>query len=193
MSTKNKIAVLVFSVIVLASGYKIYDVYFNYRFMEISPEKVYKSGVIPPDKIKDYVDKYHIKSIIDLRQPGTKDSINNPEIPGELMLEKAAIEKLNGVNYFPIPSDQVPVQENLDKYFAVMDNPDNYPVLIHCYHGIGRAQLYSALYRIEYEGVSGDAARRKAAFPVMFSSFDDGTPKGEFLKAYKSRKELDKK
>jgi protein tyrosine/serine phosphatase len=32
-----------------------------------------------------------------------------------------------------------------------MDNSDNYPVLIHCYHGTGRAEMYSALYRIEYE------------------------------------------
>jgi protein tyrosine/serine phosphatase len=32
-----------------------------------------------------------------------------------------------------------------------MDNKDNYPVLIHCYHGTGRAEMYSALYRIEYE------------------------------------------
>jgi protein tyrosine/serine phosphatase len=27
-----------------------------------------------------------------------------------------------------------------------MDNSDNYPVLIHCYHGTGRAEMYSALY-----------------------------------------------
>jgi predicted protein tyrosine phosphatase len=24
-----------------------------------------------------------------------------------------------------------------------MDNSDNYPVLIHCYHGTGRAEMYS--------------------------------------------------
>jgi protein tyrosine/serine phosphatase len=28
-----------------------------------------------------------------------------------------------------------------------MDNSDNYPVLIHCYHGTGRAEMYSALYQ----------------------------------------------
>ena len=74
-----------------------------------------------------------------------------------------------------------------------MDNPKNYPVLIHCYHGIGRAQIYSAIYRIEYEGMSNEEARQKAAFPVMFSSFDDGKPKGEFLKNYKTRKQKGEK
>lgn len=70
-----------------------------------------------------------------------------------------------------------------------MDDKDNYPVLIHCYHGIGRAQLFSALYRIEYEGFTGEEARDQTGTIIKFSSFDDGTPKGEYLKHYKSRKE----
>jgi protein tyrosine/serine phosphatase len=158
--------------------------------MTITEGKVYKSGVIPPDEIADYVKKYKIKSIVDLRFPGTGDDVNNPEVPAELTAEKQAVEKIPGVNYFNNGSDQVPKQENLDSFFKIMDNQDNYPVLIHCYHGIGRAQMYSALYRIEYEGFSNEEARSKAAFPVMFSSFDDGKPKGEYLKAYKSRKQL---
>jgi predicted protein tyrosine phosphatase len=68
-----------------------------------------------------------------------------------------------------------------------MDNPDNYPVLIHCYHGAGRAHLFSALYRIEYEDMSNEDARNKTRFFLKGSSFDEGTPKGEFLKNYKKR------
>jgi protein tyrosine/serine phosphatase len=160
--------------------------------MTITEGKVYKSGVIPPDEIADYVKKYHIKSIVDLRFPGTGDEVNNPEIPAELTAEKNAVTKLIGVNYFNNGSDQVPNQKNLDLFFKIMDNKDNYPVLIHCYHGIGRAQLYSAIYRIEYEGWSNEDARHQAAFPFMFSSFDDGKPKGEYLKSYKSRKQLNR-
>lgn len=40
-----------------------------------------------------------------------------------------------------------------------MDNPDNYPVLIHCYHGTGRVILYSAIYKIEYENFTNEMAR----------------------------------
>ena len=42
-----------------------------------------------------------------------------------------------------------------------MDDSSNYPVLIHCYHGVGRAQMFSALYRIEYEGWTNQEAREK--------------------------------
>lgn len=181
---------IVFSVVLMGVGKYVYDMNINHNFETISEGKVYKSGVIPPDEIKDYVQKYHIKSIVDLRFPGTADLVNNPEIPEELTAEKEAVAKIPGVNYFNNGSDQVPNQKNLDTFFQIMDNPDNYPVLIHCYHGVGRAEMYSALYRIEYEGFTNEQARQGVRTMIKFSSFDDGTPKGEYLKAYKSRKQL---
>jgi protein tyrosine phosphatase (PTP) superfamily phosphohydrolase (DUF442 family) len=55
---------------------------------------------------------------------------------------------------------QVPNKENIKTFTKIMDNSDNYPVLIHCYHGTGRAEMYSALYRIEYEKFTNEAARQ---------------------------------
>jgi protein tyrosine/serine phosphatase len=189
---KKKIGIIVFVLILVAAGKYYYDRHINHNFMTITDGKVYKSGVIPPDEIADYIKKYHIKSIIDLRFPGTGDDVNNPEIPAELTAEKDAVAKIPGVNYFNNGCDQVPEQKNVDSFLKIMDDKANYPVLIHCYHGIGRSQLFSAIYRIEYEGWSNEEARDKAAFPVIFSSFDNGTPKGEYLKAYKSRNQLAK-
>ncbi len=189
---KNKkiIGFLLLAIILFFGGKQIYDMNINHNFETITEGKVYKSGVIPPDEIESYVNKYHIKSIVDLRFPGTADLKNNPEIPAELTAEQNAVAKIKGVNYFNNGSDQVPKQENLDRFFKIMDNKANYPVLIHCYHGIGRAEMYSALYRIEYENFTNEAARQGVRTIVKFSSFDDGTPKGEYLKSYKSRKEL---
>jgi hypothetical protein len=75
-----------------------------------------------------------------------------------------------------------------------LDDEKNYPVLIHCYHGTGRAQIYSALYRIEYEGWSNADARAKTRFIVQAlgykSSFADTKSKGRFLMNYKPRSEV---
>lgn len=178
------------AVVLFFVGKYVYQMHINHNFETISEGKVYKSGVIPPDKIKDYVQKYHIKSIVDLRFPGTADLVNNPEVPAELIAEQQAVAKIPGVTYFNNGSDQVPNQQNLDTFFKIMDNPANYPVLIHCYHGVGRAEMYSALYRIEYENFTNEQARQGVRPVIKWSSFDDGTPKGEYLKAYKSRKQL---
>ena len=187
---KKIIGFLLLAIILFFGGKQIYDMNINHNFETITEGKVYKSGVIPPDEIESYVAKYHIKSIVDLRFPGNTDLTNNPEIPAELTAEQNAIAKIKGVNYFNNGSEQVPKQENLDRFFKIMDNKDNYPVLIHCYHGIGRGEMYSALYRIEYENFTNEAARQGVRTVVKFSSFDDGTPKGEYLKSYKSRKQL---
>tara|TARA_R110000787_G_scaffold81036_2_gene175918 strand:+ start:75245 stop:75814 length:570 start_codon:yes stop_codon:yes gene_type:complete len=183
---KKTIGVIILVVLVGVGKY-VYDVNINYNFKEISEGKVYKSGVIPPDEIEDYTKKYNIKSIVDLRFPGTKDTINNPEVPEELIAEKEAVERIDGVTYFNVGSHQVPSQETLNSFYEIMDNPDNYPVLIHCYHGAGRAPLFGAVYRIEYEDMTNEEARGKTRLLLKGSSFDDDSPKGEFLKNYKRR------
>ena len=189
---KNKkiIGFALATIVLVLVGKYVYDMNINHNFETITEGKVYKSGVIPPDELESYINKYHIKSVVDLRFPGTGDDVNNPEIPAELTAEKEAISKIKGVQYFNNGSDQVPAQKNLDKFFQIMDNKANYPVLIHCYHGVGRAEMYSAIYRIEYENLTNEEARNGVRTLIKWSSFDDGKPKGEFLKAYKSRKEL---
>ena len=170
-------------------GKYVYDMHINHNFETITEGKVYKSGVIPPDELEAYIKAHNIKSVVDLRFPGTGDLENNPEIPEELTAEKEAIAKIPGVNYYNNGSDQVPKKHNLDYFFKIMDDTTNYPVLIHCYHGVGRAEMYSAIYRIEYEGMDRDEARTSTRFLTKWSSFDLGKPKGDFLHSYVKRKE----
>jgi protein tyrosine/serine phosphatase len=181
------ILLLVFAL--LFGGKYVYDMNINHNFETISEGKVYKSGVIPPDELESYVKKYKIKSIVDLRFPGTGDDVNNPEDAAELEAEKSAVAKIKGLNYFNDGSDQVPTKENLVLFYKIMDNPANYPVLVHCYHGVGRAELYSAVYRIEYENWDKDEARTNTRFLTKWSSFDLGKPKGDFLHNYIRRKD----
>lgn len=183
----KKIIIVVALVVLVLGGKYVYDVNINYNFKTITENKVYKSGVIPPDEIEKYVKKYNLKSIIDLRFPQSLDEINNPEIPIELINEKKSVEKIEGVKYFNVGSEQVPDQKTLDSFFEILDDSTNYPLLIHCYHGEGRAPLFSALYRIEYEGWSNEEARDGTRMLTKWSSFDDGKPKGEFLLNYKPR------
>lgn len=190
---KKRIAILVLFIVLIGVGAYVYQMHINHNFETVTEGKVYKSAVIPPDEIATYVKKYKIKSIIDLRFPGTNDTINNPEIPEELIAEREAINNISGVNYFNNGSLQVPEKHNLDYFFKIMDNPDNYPVLIHCYHGVGRAEMYSALYRIEYENLDRDEARKKARFITKWSPFDLGKPKGDFLHQYVRRKDVSNK
>ncbi len=183
---KKKIFVVLTLLSVIGGSYHYWHKHLNYNFGAVTSGKVYKSGVIKPQDIESYTSEYGIKTVIDLRNEVTL-------YPPEQV--KAAIDKIESVNYVNIRSSQVPSQDNLRQFFEIMDNQDNYPVLIHCYHGLGRTMLYVALYRIEYEGFSNEDARSMTRFivesPLYDSSFASGKNKGDYLINYQSR-ELEK-
>lgn len=191
---------IVATLLLFLAIYYVWHVHFNYRFETISENKVYKSALIAPDKIESYLLKNNINTVIDLLDPGVQDSLN-PAQHKNIADEDKAIQKFNekynkNVKHINIPSGQVPTKKTLTKFFEVLDNPDSYPVLIHCYHGTGRAQIYSALYRIEYENWSNRDARAKTRVVIESlgyrSSFADGKEKGDFLINYKPRSEKEK-
>lgn len=180
-------------VFLVALCYYVWYVHFNYRFETIDAKKVYKSAAIPPEKLRNYIKEHNIKTVIDLRDGGS-GAYNelNPVNQKEIDAESEAIAKLHGVKHINIPSPQVPTKQTLTKFFEVLDNNASYPVLIHCYHGTGRAEIYSALYRIEYAKVSNEEARKLTRLftqipPFYKSSFAPNKDKGKFLIEYKPR------
>lgn len=181
--------------IVAITSYYVWYVHFNYRFKKITQDKVYKSALINPDDLGEYLEKYNIKTVIDLLNPYIHDKLN-PGKMSSIIAEDVAIKKYNEMHHtrvvhVNIPSGQVPTQETLSKFFQILDENTSYPILIHCYHGTGRAQIYSALYRIEYEKWDNADARARTRFMVegfgYKSSFADGRVKGDFLMHYTPR------
>lgn len=187
MKTTKKCIFSLLSIAIVFTSLYVYHVHFNYRFTEVTSGKVYRSAAIPADKIESYLDKYGIKTVIDLRIGAVIDPLN-PSLTNDITREHDIIETIDNVTHINIPSHQIPSKENLEQFFDVLDKDISYPILIHCHHGTGRAVLYTALYRIEYEGFSNEEARKKTVFPVLLSSFDNGTPKGEWLKVYEVRR-----
>lgn len=183
----KRVLFLLLAALLAAGLYSAYRTHVQYNFTEVTPNKVYSSAAIPPDEIADWVRRHGIRTVVDLRFPGTPDQVNNPESVDQVQAERDALANIAGVNYVNVPSEQVPDRAALQRFFEVMDDQSNYPVLIHCHHGVGRAVLFSALYRVEYEGVSpADARARTRLFP-QFSSFADGKEKGDFLMSYVPR------
>lgn len=180
---------------IIAIVYYVWHVHFNFRFEEISKDKVYKSALIKPEKLENFLVKNNIKTVIDLLDPGVQDRLN-PAKQVDINKEDEAIKKINekhnlNIKHINIASVQVPTKKTLKKFYKVLDDKSNYPVLIHCYHGTGRAAIYSAIYRLEYEDWKNEDARDKTRVVVeglgYRSSFADGKVKGDFLMKYKPR------
>jgi len=161
-----------------------------YWFETITRDQVYKSGVIPPDKLEKFINRYNIRTIIDLRTPA-RDSRLNPGKQNDIDLEHKILTEL-GVRHINIPSPQVPPNDAVEAFLEVMDDEGSKPVLIHCFHGRGRAVLFSAIYRIEYEGWDNERARRATRMITWGSSFSKNTSKGIYLLDYIPRTDTKK-
>lgn len=119
-----------------------------------------------------------IRSVVDLRQPLE-----------EVQPEIAVLAAL-GVKHIHIPSAQVTEDAAVKRFLEVMSDPATYPVLIHCQHGIGRSVLFSAIYRVEFEGWDREQARQASLRPIR-RIFPGGTfavngAKGSYLLGYVS-------
>ncbi len=187
----------IFILLLLLVGlYSLWQTHFNYNFAEITKDKVYKSGFMKDyNTMESKLIDHKIKTVIDLMNPSVQDKLN-PAFQDDIDIEDGYIKQINkdhgsSIRHISIPSLQVPTKKTLTKFFKILDNKDNYPVLIHCYHGTGRAQIYSAIYRMEYENWKNEDARSKTRILVQGlgyrSSFADGKEKGDFLMKYKPR------
>ncbi|MDY6987988.1 MAG: tyrosine-protein phosphatase [Thermodesulfobacteriota bacterium] len=149
----------------------------DHRFWAVSEGKVYRSAAMPPERLVKKARGYGIKTVIDLRRD-----------PDEVAPERSALAEV-GVRHLHLPSKQVPTEETVRGFLEIMDRQEYQPVLIHCEHGEGRAPLFSAIYRIEFEGWSKDRARRASSFLPFRGNFAPDSRKGMFLRNYVPRRQ----
>ncbi len=178
--TRRRILLAVLALIALGwLGWGLYYghwVVFEHRFATITEGQVYKSGAMPGDELLERVEEHDIKTVIDLRL----------YYPDEVVREAERLKKV-GVNHFHLPTEQVPEDKTVDAFLEIMKDPANRPVLIHCHDGEGRAVLFSAIYRIEFEGWDPERARKATRILSWRGGFKPGSDKGEYLRAYVPR------
>ena len=105
--------------LVIIGAIYVYHVHFDYRFETISEGKVYKSALIDPDKLGYYLQKYKIKTVIDLLDAGVQDELN-PARQEQIDAEQKAVDEFNkkhhaNVVHVNIPSRQTPTKKTLKK------------------------------------------------------------------------------
>ena len=93
-----------------------------------------------------------VKTVINLRGPDDR-------ISGEQEETESA-----GLRYFniPMPGLSAPSDEQVARVMAIVNNPDNQPVFIHCKRGSDRTGTITAIYRISREGWTSDRAIAEA-------------------------------
>jgi protein tyrosine/serine phosphatase len=121
------------------------------HFRVVNESVLYRSGQMSLGGLKKVIHDYGFKTVVTLRD--AYDIGEPPPSP-----EEEEYCKDQDINYFRITprswwphGDIIPADQGVRQFLTVMDDPSNYPVLIHCFAGIHRTGAYCAVYRMEYE------------------------------------------
>jgi hypothetical protein len=151
---------IVLMVTAVPLGLGRYNYVENKRFREVAPGKVYRSGQMTADGFIRAVQRYDIRTIVNLQDEYPDPDIQLSVLGGGTIKETELCRRL-GVRYVHLRPDLVSKREAptrrpkvLDPYLAMMDDPKTYPVLLHCKAGLHRTGVLVAAYRMEYEGWS---------------------------------------
>jgi tyrosine-protein phosphatase SIW14 len=69
-----------------------------------------------------------------------------------------------GLRYFsvPLPGFSRPKDEQVERVLSLINDPQNWPVFVHCHHGEDRTGTIIAIYRITHDGWTGEQAKKEA-------------------------------
>jgi protein tyrosine/serine phosphatase len=134
------------------------------RLREVTPAVLYRCGQLSIDGFVEAVDRYGIRTIIN-----AQDEYPDPDIERSFW-DRATVKESElcrelGVRYVHLPPDLIPRRQvpanrpaAIERFLAIMDDPANLPVLVHCRAGLHRTGVLAAVYRMEYQGWTHEQA-----------------------------------
>jgi hypothetical protein len=132
-----------------------HDYVFAEQFAEVEKGKVYRGAWQKPWPMRRIIRDQHIKTILALAHQA-----DHP-----LSIQEKALADEVGIKWVHIPivdrrneSNSKSVSDLLDEAAAVVADPKNQPVFLHCHHGLNRASMVQIAYRTRHCGWSLERA-----------------------------------
>jgi tyrosine-protein phosphatase SIW14 len=140
------------------------------RFRIVDPGILYRSGTLTASGFREVIKEYGIRTIINVRDDYPEPELDECFFACGSISERKLSQSL-GVRYIFLAPDLVDRRKvsaerpkAIDGFLALMDDPANHPVLLHCKAGLHRTGRLTAIYRMEYMGWSpGEALRELRA------------------------------
>lgn len=114
------------------------------------PGMVYRSAWVEPDVMSELIEKWQIRSVVNLCAPGEmgehrwavqRETVRNA---GARLLELS------------MPNTVDPTDPGIQPHLVALSDPNNYPMLVHCQHGVTRTSKFLAIYDICFRGKSAE-------------------------------------
>jgi hypothetical protein len=140
------------------------------RVRVVDSNKFIRCGQLDANGLRSVLREFGIRTVINLQEEDPDPLISDgyfrkPHLrESEICRECGADYRL--LEFDLLPRERIPQERPavIDYYLQILDDPESYPILLHCRAGLHRTGLLTAIYRIEYEGWStGQAVRELRA------------------------------
>lgn len=138
------------------------------RLRVVDPGKYYRCGQLTAQGFREAVQRYNIRTIVNVQEDFPDPRLWRSYLDRSKVSEVELCKEL-GVRYVWLAPDLLhPTQARkgqrpvvIDQFLQLCDDPTAYPMLLHCKAGLHRTGILSAIYRMEYNGWSRQAAYRE--------------------------------
>lgn len=130
------------------------------------------------DDIQELKQAHDIKTVLNLRG----------EHPGKGWYEEegAAVQAVGARwEHIKANSARPPTPAELDRFYQLVEDPQARPILMHCQGGIHRTGIYTAVYRIRYQGWSNEDALADMEDHYFNWGVTDRSRAKDFVRRYK--------
>jgi protein tyrosine/serine phosphatase len=152
-ATRILLGIMVVAVIVgLPAGYASYR-YANLRnFGVVKPGVLYRSGQLSIPGLERVIHDHGIRTVVTLRDAIVEGN-RPPDWREEEFCRQQDIKyvRIRPREWSSSNGEPAPAEAGLTTFLSMMDDPANYPVLVHCFRGIHRTGAYMAVYRMEVD------------------------------------------
>jgi hypothetical protein len=130
------------------------------HFTVHDPNMVYRSSWLAPDVFRELIEEHQIRTVLNLCEPD--------ELGADQCISQRQAVSGSGARLIELPmpaSTLDPADPRIAKFVDVLSNPENYPLLVHCQHGVTRTAKVLAMYDILFRKMS--AEQSIAAMPLF--------------------------
>lgn len=173
------IVLLLFAVAAAVGGWMYHEHHRFKHFTVHEPGMVYRSAWLDPDAFAELIEEHQIRTVVNLCAPG--------EFPEKRFEDQRRAVRSTGARLLEMsmPTAVNPATPEIAQHIEIMANPDNYPMLVHCQHGVTRTAKFLAIYDMIYRNKTADES---LASQPTFGRSDHNVHIRSFARQFEARR-----
>ena len=151
---KNILPTILIVIVLIAIGGWVWYAFFDrYHYAVVKNGVLYRDGIRSMHELDLTARDSHVKTIVSL--------VDDSEIKQSPFTDEQAYAAAHHitVDRVPIPLGGWPDGDQIRRFLAIVADPANQPVLVHCHQGVRRTGMLVAAYQMSVLGYTKDQAK----------------------------------